>query len=113
MTGYDIYQGAVALLGYDDRIHFEDDALSDVYLSFANHILSDIGCGELGTSSQEITLTPVQREAVVYGVAMLAAISVADTVKGEEYAKHYRRKRGAALSAVTEISDVLPSAEGE
>ena len=114
MTGYDIYCRASALLGYsDDGFGRENESFSDEYVIFINRILSDLGCGRMIIPTDEIVLNDKQEEALIYGVAMLSAFSVADTLKAEVFAEHYRKKRAAALSDLTVISDTLPTPEGE
>lgn len=114
MTGYEIYCRATALLGYSERgFAGESESFSDDYLVFINRILSDLGCGQITDPTVEIALESKREEALLYGVAMMAALSVADRMKAAEFEDRYRKKRAAALSDLGVISDTLPNPEGE
>ena len=110
MTGYEVYRRAAALLGYyDDGISRENEGFSGESMVFINRILSDLGCEEISSPTDEISLSSANREALVSGVAMLTALAIADMTKAEEFRSQYQKKRSAALSDICRISDLIPS----
>lgn len=111
MTGNDIYKKALALLGYTETKlePISKRADGDKVLSLINLILCDLKCEEIPNLESEIKISSAKSEALSYGTAMLVALTEGDSSKNIIFTAVYNAKRSAALSALTHISDVMPS----
>lgn len=110
MNGYEIFNRALARLGYESE---QSDVLAASSLEFINQILLDLKLGTIENLSSEMSLTPEQSDALTSGVAMLLALREADGEKNTIYTAIYNAKRSALLSKTDYISDVLPTTEGD
>ncbi|MBQ6848129.1 MAG: hypothetical protein IJO62_04375 [Clostridia bacterium] len=107
MTGYDIYKRVCSLLGYKDFGNENDKGA--VFHEMLNQIASDLKLDETKSLSDEIPLTTPQKEAVIYGSAMLLAVSIGDSNCAKLYSELYNCKRSSALSSSDLRVDVLPT----
>ena len=115
MKGYDIYKRCMSLMGY---IASNDEVISDYtliarFLEFLNQIALDLKMPSIESLSEELSVSTEKIDALCYGTAMLLSFSEGDMTKNQFFANIYNSKRTAALSEVSNISDVLPSVGSE
>ncbi|MEE1238872.1 MAG: hypothetical protein UHO61_02985 [Acutalibacteraceae bacterium] len=111
MTGHDIYNRCMALLGYTAA---ENEAiLGKTFLGrmpeIINQIAADLKLSGVETLDTEIDATAAKTDALCYGCTMLLALSENDGAKNQLFANIYNAKRSAALGHTATIEDVLPS----
>lgn len=111
MTGNDIFETAVTLLGYTDfsRKFQDSSGLRERALCAINQITNDL-CGAVAVDSlfDEIHLDAAYAAAAPYGVAMLLSLIDGDSDKNAMFSSIYNAKRAAAKCKGASISDVLP-----
>ena len=110
MTGYDVINRAMNLLGYsgEEGERFESNDASLSGLEIIKQILSDLSCGIISSLSDSLEILPEKEEALCYGTAMLLALREGDADKNQLFAEIYNQKRGTALAGLTHIKDCLP-----
>ncbi len=110
MKGSDLYKRVLNLLGYlnnDDSIA-SDMALYKRAIHAFNQILLDLNEKEITDLNCEIDIPQKNREALIYGVAMILSLTSGDSERNRLFADIYNAKRSAALSSTDKVSDVLP-----
>lgn len=115
MTVNEIFDRAVILLGYSNKDGGYDglEILKSRVLCCVNQILADLTTkGELTNLSDTISIEGVGIEAVIYGVAMLLALSICDNEKNVLFAGLYNVKRATYKSSVHQKKDTLPLDDG-
>ena len=108
MKGHDVYKKVCTLLGYSD---FQGDFYnrkSQAVTGMINQIADDLKIGDIHRLSEEINAGVKQSEALIYGTAMLLALSESDNEKANLFTNLYNAKRSAALCETTRREDVLP-----
>ncbi len=109
MTGYDVFKRALSLLNLSGKTVFRDrEAENSAVLEILNQLLLDLKCKEIASLGQTLVISDSKSEALVYGVAMMIALTVGDAAKNGLFAEVYNAKRSIALSELTHIRDVLP-----
>ena len=114
MTGLDIYNKAMMLLGYDQNTvnHGAIDEIMPKALDIINNILIDLNLSPINSLAEEINGTPKQKDALCSGTAMLIALLEGDTNKNVIFTGIYNAKRSIALKTSANIEDVLPTDDG-
>ena len=115
MTANELFERAIALLGYSnpngDKAGLE--TLLARTVDCINQILSDISSDKkISALDEEIPVFGTGLEALIYGTAMLLALSISDNEKNVLFAGLYNIKRAAYKSSLTVRSDVLPFDDG-
>ncbi len=109
MTGYDVYKKICALLGYS----FTDTTANDRRLVRMQEIIEQISLDLKFESpknlSQEIIIQAKKKEALIYGAAMMLAVTEGDSGKTKMFAQLYNSKRSTALCEKETLSDALPT----
>lgn len=111
MTGNDIFDTAVILLGYNDSSRkFQDSSgLKERALCAINQIAGDLGvCSKVNSLFDEITLDDKQASAAPYGVAMLLSLIDGDSEKNAMFSSIYNAKRASAKNKSHSVRDILP-----
>ena len=113
MKGFDIYKRAMLLLGYNDIVNtsslqarFEEQGTEVI-----SQIAADLKISDIPSLSSDINIEREQSEALMYGTAMILALTEGDSAKNRVFTELYNAKRAAALKEIGRIADVLPSAE--
>lgn len=109
MTGYDIFDRVCALLGCHDLIENKENGKCAVFLNMLNQICADLGISESESLSQKIIIKETQTEALIYGSAMLFAVTLRDSGCAKIYTELYNSKRAKALCKTDTRQDILPS----
>ncbi len=109
MTGYDIYNRVCALLGCHDLVENKENGKCAVFLNMLNQICADLGIREVVSLSQKIIMEERQKEAVIYGSAMLFSVTLRDSACAKMYTELYNSKRAKALCKTDTRKDTLPS----
>ncbi len=109
MTGYDIYNRVCALLGCHDLVESKENGKCAVFLNMLNQICQDLGISEIDSLSQKILLHENQKEAFIYGCAMLFSVTLRDSGCAKIYTELYNSKRAKALCKTDTRKDTLPS----
>lgn len=114
MTGLDIYNKAIMLLGYDQsEINFgARDEILPKALDIINNIIIDLNLSLIDSLADEVKGTLKQLDALCSGTAMLISLLQGDTNKNVIFTGLYNAKRAIALSGKAYIEDVLPIDDG-
>ncbi len=115
MKGHNVFDDAIRLLGYTDfEGNIQDTSgLKARAVSVINSILADICSGvKITKLSDEIPLNEEQSDALVYGAAMLLALSDGNGEKNRIFAEIYNGKRAICKSDKSTVRDTLPVAYG-
>lgn len=114
MTGYDIFNRAVMLLGYTypDGGITANNALLNRACDVIDQICSDLGVQRIDALECELNIDEKTADALLYGTAMLLSLTEGDAVKNQLFAQLYNAKRSAALASLHRIYDVLPTDDG-
>jgi len=110
MTGYDIAKKVAALLGYSLNDE-HTTARKDRIFHIINRVSEDLNISAIDNLTAEITAPAVKIEALIYGSAMMLAVSESDAGHAQIFAQLYSAKRTAALSGTTTREDVLPTSD--
>jgi hypothetical protein len=116
MTVNEIFERTLSLLGYSniDGTRNGLEVLESRVVHCVNQILSDLEEKVSVTDlSDNITLTGVGMDALIYGTAMLLALNICDSEKNVLFAGLYNIKRATYKSCVAEKKDVFPVDNGE
>lgn len=111
MTGYDIYESAMMLLGYvrADGVLSEDEGIKQRAVFAINAISADIGLKKtIKNLTEELCEEKGCLDAMTYGVCMLLSLGEEDHEKNLAFAKIYNAKRAAVKSGSGKIRDLLP-----
>lgn len=114
MTGYDIYERAMTLLGATDAAGNVKDGQSivPVALEAVNRIGEDLfSMEDIKNIFDEIDTDQKTAGVMVYGVAMLLALTFGDAVQNKVFCELYNSLRGSVKSHVCGVKDVLPVAQ--
>lgn len=114
MTGFDVYNRCMALLGYTYK---EDEIITGKTLKarfpeMLGQILLDLKIENVSDLSDDIPVTSKQIDAVVYGCAMLLSLSEGDADKNRIFTSLYNGKRITALSEKCLVEDTMPTTSG-
>lgn len=111
MTGFDIYNKCMALLGYtyQEGEIITGKTLKARFPEILNQILNDLKMDSTDDLSAEILLDSKQKDALVNGCAMLLSFSEGDVEKNRIFTAIYNAKRAAALANTGSVKDVLPT----
>ena len=116
MTGNDLYERVMNLLGYVGNYDSitEDSVLYKRTLHVINQVLIDLKQEEIGDMNCELNLSGAYIEALVYGVAMMMSLIGGDGNINRIFTDIYNSKRSAVLNETDSIVDLLPTpVEGE
>lgn len=111
MTGHKIFDNAIKLLGYTDSFGEIDDStgLKARATAVINRILADLNINiSINKLSDEILISKEAEDALIYGTAMLLALSDNDGGKNKLFAEIYNGKRSLAKGNKSFIADNLP-----
>ncbi len=108
MTGYDILKQTCALLGYESQIYNSDDSKKIAFWHILNQILTDLELPETKGLSDILTLSQKQKEALIYGCAMLFSASVSDIALSNTFTALYNGKRNGVLCKKDIREDTIP-----
>ncbi len=111
MTGNDIFDIVVSLLGYTDfsRKLQDSSGLKERTLCAINQITNDLcGAKAIDNLFDEIPIDDASAAATPYGVAMLLSLIDGDSDKNAVFSSIYNAKRAAAKGKRAIVSDVLP-----
>lgn len=114
MTGLDVYNKAIMLLGYDqcEINHGAQDEILPKALDVINNIMIDLNLSLIDSLADEIKGTLKQTDALCTGTAMLISMLQGDTNKNVIFTGLYNAKRAIALGGKAYIEDVLPIDDG-
>ena len=115
MKGYNLFDDAMKLLGYTDFDGNIQDTtgLKERAIPVINRILADVGLDiEISKLSEEINTDKNQREALIYGAAMLLALTDGDGEKNRLFAEIYNGKRSMCKNTKSAVRDTLPVTYG-
>ena len=108
MTGYDIYKKVCSMMGYA----YDTDAAKEGRIlrmtDIINRILSDLKAEGIASLSDPVILSAEKTEALLYGCAMMLAISESDSGTAAVFSEFYDVKRALALSDSASREDILP-----
>ncbi len=111
MTGHKIFDNAMKLLGYTDSFGEIDDStgLKVRATAVINRILTDLNLNiSINRLSDEIVISEEAEDAIIYGAAMLLALTDNDGGKNKLFADIYNGKRALVKGNKTSVTDVLP-----
>lgn len=111
MTGYDIYESAMMLLGYvsADGSLSEDEGIKQRAVFAINAIAADMGLKiNIKNLTEGICADNGYFEAFIYGVGMLLSLGEEDREKNEIFTRIYNAKRATVKSGSSKIRDLLP-----
>lgn len=111
MTGYDVYESAMMLLGYvrADGTLAEDEGIKQRAVRAVNQISADLCIkNKILNLTEDLGADNRYFEPLTYGVGMLLSLSESDREKNEIFTRIYNAKRSTVRSGKDSISDVLP-----
>ena len=110
MTGNDVFNRALNLLGYLNSfsVRADNENMLKMVPDIINQICFDLKIPSINRLSDKIEAANKISDALCYGVAMLMAAVVGDSDKNKLFADIYNAKRATALSSVDIIEDKLP-----
>lgn len=109
MTGYDIYKKVCLLLGYDADENTHTHAKAQSITEIINRIATDLQTEEIENLSCSLSLNKAKEDALIYGCAMLLAVTLNDAGHARLFSELYNTKRSAALKQSFSRLDVLPT----
>ena len=115
MTGHNLFDDVMKLLGYTDfEGNIQDTSgLKARALTVINRILGDIGSKtQISKLSDTLNLSKEQAEALPYGVAMLLSLSDGNGEKNRIFTAIYNSKRAVCKGAKSSVRDTLPVTYG-
>ena len=115
MTGFDIYELALLLLGYTDSSAgvVADKAVEKQAICAINQTCLDIGNIEpIIKLSQTVTADKKAMEVIPYGVAMWLSLAQGDNNKNVIFSAIYNAKRATLKRDKTYIAEKMPNLEG-
>ena len=111
MTAHKIFDDAMKLLGYTDYSGEIDDStgLKARATAVINRILSDLNIDiSINKLSDKIEASKEAEDALIYGTAMLLALSDNDGGKNKLFAEIYNGKRAFVKGNKSLVGDTLP-----
>ena len=111
----EIFDRVISLLGYSNSGGDKNglEVLESRAVDCVNQILSDLSLEHSVSALEDsLPITGVCLDAVVYGVAMLLALTACDNEKNVLFAGLYNIKRATYKSSVNIKKDVLPFDDG-
>lgn len=114
MTGFDIYNNVMSLLGIEDnRADIFEQSLKMRTLSAINRIGDDLCLMEpIKDLMSGIKMPPLCMEALPYGVCMLLSLTDGDNSKNELFVEIYNSKRAKAKASLGARKNILPQISG-
>ncbi len=113
MTGNDVFNRALNLLGYLNSYTTKTDNqnLLKRVPDILNQICFDLKIPNIIKLSDKIEASDKALDALCYGVAMIMALVEGDGAKNKMFTDIYNAKRAAALSSKDIIVDKLPKTD--
>ena len=108
MKGTEIFKNVCTMLGYYNYIQNTNNHNSPSFINMINQICADLKIKEITGLSEEIPLEGKQKEALIYGCAMLLSVTLRDAGCAEIYTRLYNSKRAKALCSSDTRADTLP-----
>lgn len=108
MKGTEIFKNVCTMLGCYDYIENTDNGKRAAFVNMINQICADLKIKEITGLSEEIPLEEKQKEALIYGCAMLLSVTLRDAGCAEIYTRLYNSKRAKALCSSDTRADTLP-----
>ena len=110
MTAKTIYEMAASLSGREilEEYITDNDIAKRNALFTVNQVLWDFSLSGVSNISENITLTPLLADAVVYGVARLIAANALDIPKQNELTEIFNLKRAKALGSIGVVKNSIP-----
>ncbi len=108
MTGSELFKKVCTMLGCYDFAENNDNGKGAAFLNIVNQISADLGIKEIDSLSQSLNIKECQKEAVIYGCAMLFSVTLRDSGCAKMYTQLYNSKRAKALSQSDFRKDILP-----
>lgn len=111
MTGFDVYESAMMLLGYirADGTIAEDEGIKQRAVFAVNQIAADLCVKRrVANLTEELGVDNNFFEAMTYGVGMLLSLGEDDREKNEIFTRIYNAKRATLKSAGGRVQDRLP-----
>ena len=110
MTGYDVIKRAMHLLGYSGQEGDPSESNSTALkgLEIINQLLPDLNCNGIFSLLDSLEIPKAKEEALIYGAAMLLALTEDDANKNHLFAEMYNAKRATALAEISGVKDTLP-----
>lgn len=114
MTGFDVYNRCMALLGYtyQEGEIVVGKTLKARFPEIFNQILLDLKIEPTEDLSVDISLDLKQMDALINGCAMLLSLSEGDVDKNKLFTALYNGKRSSALAEKSLIEDTIPNVSG-
>ena len=114
MTGFDVYNRCMALLGYtyQEGEYVVGKTLKARFPEIFNQILLDLKIEPTEDLSTDIPLNSKQKDALINGCAMLISLSEGDSDKNRLFTTLYNGKRASALSEKSFVEDAIPNVSG-
>ena len=115
MTVNEIFDRVLALLGYSNKDGGYEglEVLKSRVIDCVNQILADLETEVMVSKlNDSLPVEGVGIEAVIYGTAMLLALSICDNEKNVLFAGLYNIKRATYKSNVYQKKDALPFDDG-
>ncbi len=109
MTGFELYKKVCTLLGCYDLTENQDNGKSTAFLNMLNQICNDLNLKEIGSLTDAVLYKENQKEALIYGCAMLFSVTLRDSGCAKIYTQLYNSKRAKALSQKDTRKDTLPA----
>ena len=108
MTGNEIFNRVCFLLGYYDFLKETDSMKRLAFCQIINQIAEELHLGKLSSLNDKFELTDKTSDALIYGTAMLFALSLKDGNTAKVYSALYSVKRSTALNTPEKREDALP-----
>ena len=108
MTGNEIFNRVCFLLGYYDFLKENDNIKRLAFCQILNQIAEELHLGKLSSLNDKFELNDKTNDALIYGSAMLFALSLKDANTAKVYSTLYSVKRSAALNTSEKREDALP-----
>lgn len=109
MTGYDVYNKVCALLGYSSQEDNCTDRRAERMTDIINQITADLKTDSVNSLNEEIKTDTKKAEALIYGCAMMLAVTESDAGHAKLFADLYSAKRAHALCSSDNREDCLPA----
>lgn len=109
MTGYDVLRRICTLLGYSYTESVANKRITEKTQEIITQIALDLKIDCPKSLSDKIIANGKKSEALIYGSAMMLAISENDASHGALFAELYSAKRTSALCETQNRQDVLPT----
>lgn len=108
MTGYNIYKRVCSLLGYNEDENTHNVAKAQAMTEIINRIMTDLKENEIENLSSVFNIEKEKEDALIYGCAMLLAVTMNDAAHAKVFSVIYNAKRSTSLAGTDIRVDVLP-----